>query len=905
MVWVQRFWLRLQTLFRRNRNAQRLDDELQFHLDHQIDENVAAGMSPKEARYAAMHTFGNTTFLKEETRDTWGWTWLEHLAQDLRYAARILRKSPAFTSVAVLTLALGIGANTAIFTLVNAVMLQAIPVRHPEELVVLQKSARALPENIIDISDYGDCRGCSFSSVMYRQLQARNDLFSGVLAMAGPEALDLSGNGPASNVRSELVSGNYFEVLGISAAIGRTLEPSDDRLGAGPVAVLSYPYWQGVFGGAPNIIGKTVRLNGLLFTIVGVIDPRFTRLTPGKSQDLWVPLSSAGALRPTWTGLDEAGNWWLTLVARLKPEWSVAQAQNAVSLIYRNHVLYGAKPFFKEQDDPRVVLLPVQKGLVGIRRFYAQPLLILTAAVGIVLLVACANIAGLQLARAAAREKEMAVRLALGAGRKRIVRQLLTESLLLSGAGAALGILFANWGAEALASFISSNADSPIVINAQPDAPVLAFTAGIALFTGILFGLAPAFPGCRINVAPALKENAATSVALRSPGRRFGLGSSLVIAQVGLSVVVLISAGLLVRTLGNLRSVDPGFDTRNLLLFGIDPRQAHYKGDKIQTLYAELHKRLASIPGVISSTYSKIPFLRSVAWTGHVHIDGQSEKPAPEINMLAAGPDFFETMRIPILAGRTFSAFDLQSDRRVAIVNQHFARRFLQGGNPVGVHFATGGDENQVQREIIGVVADAKYDDLRKPVEATVYIPFQEGEAFFALRTSTRPEALIPTVRRVVAGLDDNLPLFDVRTQTEVIDHLLFNERLVARLSALFGVLAFVLACMGLYGLLSYEVARRTREIGIRTAMGAQQGDVLRLVVGQGIALAAVGAVAGIAGAFGLTRYLQSLLYGVRPTDPVTFIGVCLLLAMVSLAACYIPARRAMRVDPMVALRYE
>ncbi|HEX2664005.1 MAG TPA: ABC transporter permease [Candidatus Acidoferrum sp.] len=517
MMWAQRFWLRLQALFRRDRNAQRLDDEIQFHLEQQIAENLVAGISLQEARDAAMRAFGNPTFLKEETRDAWGWTWLEHLAQDLRYAARILRKSPAFTSVAVLTLALGIGANTAIFTLVNAVMLQSIPVRHPEELVVLQQSARALPENIYDISGYGDCRGCSFSSVTYRELQARNDLFSGVLAMAGPEGLDLSGNGSASIVWSEFVSGNYFEVLGISAAMGRTLEPSDDQLGAGPVAVLSYPYWQSVFGGAPNIIGKTIRLNGLLFTIAGVIDPRFTRLTPGKSQDLWLPLSSADVLRPNLTGgpRNEAGSWWLTLVARLKPEWSVAQAQAAVNLVYRNDVLYGAKPFFKEQDDPRVVLLPVQKGLVGIRRSYAQPLFILTAAVGIVLLIACANIAGLLLARATTREKEMAVKLALGAGPKRIVRQLLTESVLLSGAGAALGILFANWGAEALASFISSNSDSPIVINARPDAMVLVSTAGVALLTGILFGLAPAFRGYRINVAPALKENATTSVALR------------------------------------------------------------------------------------------------------------------------------------------------------------------------------------------------------------------------------------------------------------------------------------------------------------------------------------------------------------------------------------------------------
>lgn len=398
-----------------------------------------------------------------------------------------------------------------------------------------------------------------------------------------------------------------------------------------------------------------------------------------------------------------------------------------MSLIYRNDVLYGAKPFFKEHDDPRVALLPVQKGLVGIRRLYARPLLILTVAVGIVLLVACANVAGMLLARATAREREMAVRLALGAGGKRIVRQLLTESVLLSGAGAALGILFAYWGADALASFISNNADSPIVINAQPDAVVLAFTAAVALLTGILFGLAPAFRGSRINVAPALKENARTSEAANATGRRFGLGSSLVIAQVALSIVVLISAGLLVRTLGNLRSVDPGFDTHNILLFGLNPKQAGYKPDKIRTLYAELHKRLASIPGVISSSYSTVPFLSSGLWTQRLYIEGQSEKSAPEVNMLSVGPDFFQTMRLPLVAGGTFSASNLQSGQSLAIVNQHFVQRFLPGRNPIGAHFATGGDEDQVEHEIIGVVADAKYDDLRKPVEATVYIPFKRA----------------------------------------------------------------------------------------------------------------------------------------------------------------------------------
>jgi predicted permease len=908
----------LRSLFRKEQVNRELDEELGAYLEMAAAEKMKNGLSRKDALRAVRLEQGSVEVTKEVVRSA-GWeSFVETCWSDLRFAARMLRKSPGFNATAVLTLALGIGANTSIFSLLNAVMLQSIPVRHPEQLAVLRWSVRELPEESnIGTSSYGDClwvpgvhQSCSFSYPMYEAILARTNVFSSVLAMAGAGQLDLSGNGPASLVGGELVSGNYFDTLGVSSALGRTLAPSDDQPGATPVIVLSYAYWQRAFGSAPDAVGKTIRLNGAPFTIVGVIDPGFTRLTPGKSHDLWVPLSQAGSLKPGWNDqrrtIEDATNWWLAIVGRLKPGVSMAQAHAATSLVFRNEVLHGAKPLLKEIDEPQLALLPAQKGLVGFRQFYDKPIYILTVAVGIVLLIACANIAALLLARATAREKEMAVRLALGAGRARIIRQLLTESLLLSSAGAALGIVLADWSAQALAAFISNNAYSTLFIDTRPDARILAFTLGIALLTGILFGIAPAFRGSRINVAPALKESAASSDATKVAGRHFGLGSALIVAQVALSVVVLTGAGLLVRTLANLRNIDPGFDTHNVLLFGINPKLTGYSNDRILTLYSELQTRLASIPGVISASYSSDTLLSAGLWTSGVHIQGQSEKTTVETNMLAVGPSFFETMRLPLLNGRTFAALDLRSTPAVAIVNQTFVRRFLEGRNPIGLYLGgTTPSGNKVEREIVGVVADAKYDDLRKPLEPTAYIPLQEGEAYFALRTSTKSEAMIPEVRRIVGALDDNLPLFGMRTQTETIDRLLFNERLVAQLSSLFGGLALILACVGLYGLLSYEVARRTREIGIRTALGAQRREIFRLVLFQGLTLAMVGALVGIGAAIGVTRYLGSLLYGIGATDPATFVIIAFLLIAVALVACYIPSRRATRVDPLVALRYE
>jgi len=907
----------LRSLVRRNKVNRELGEELSAYFETAAVEKMKLGMSRKEALRAVRLEQGTPELTREVVRSGSWESVVENCLRDLRFAARMLRKSPGFTIVAVLTLALGIGANASIFSVLNAVMLKTIPVSRPEQLVILRWSAHSQPQNL-GTSSYGDClwvpgaiQSCSFSSPMYKALLGHTETFSSVLAMAGAGQLNLSGNGPTGMVDGEVVSGNYFETLGVSSALGRTIQPSDDRPGAPPVVVLSYGYWQRAFGGASDVIDRAVRLNGSPFTIAGVIDPQFTRLTPGKSHDLWIPLSQEASIRPSWSDqsryLDEPTNWWLAIIGRLNPEVSLARAQAATNLVFRNELLHGVNPLFKEADDPHVALLPAQKGLVGIRQYYDQPIYILTAAVGIVLLIVCANLAALLLARATAREKEMAVRLALGAGKGQIIQQLLTESLLLSLAGAALGILFADWSAQALAALISRNAYSRLFIDTRPDARVLAFAVVVTLLTGILFGLAPAFRGSRIKVGQALKDSSGgpTGTA-KALGRRIGLGSCLVVAQVALSVVVLVGAGLLVRTLTNLRKVNPGFDTRNLLLFGINPTLAAYNVQRSQTLYFELQARLTSVPGVISASYSSDTLLSNGLWTSGVHIEGQAKDSTVQTNMLAVGAEFFETMRLPLVGGRTFSNSDLQSGRAVAVVNRTFAQRFLGGKNPVGVHLAsTTSSGKDVEREIVGMVGDAKYDDLRKGVEPTAYVPLQEGAAHFAIRTSIQAEALIPAVRRVVASFDDNLPLFDVRTQTETIDRLLFNERLVAQLSSIFGALALIFACIGLYGLLSYQVGRRTREMGIRAALGAQRREIFRLVLGQGLTLTMFGAIVGITAAIGMTRYLASLLYGVAATDPATFVTIASTVLAVALLASYVPARRAMRVDPIVALRYE
>ena len=935
-----REWMRRAAgVFRKRKRDAELEEELASHLEMLVEENEERGMTPREARRAARIALGGGEQVKEAVREQRGLPWLESLIADIRFGLRMLRKSLGFTCVAILTLALGIGANTAIFSLIDALLLRALPVSNPQELVFLQWSAHK-PPNFHSSSSYGDCfnRGsgdnptaCSFSLPFFNELRNRSGIFASLTASGGGMQLDLSGNGQASMVQSLIVSGNYFDTLGVRPAMGRLLEASDDEPNATPVTVLSYGYWQKAFGGSPSAIGRTINLNGVSTSIVGVAEQRFTGLTPGHHFDLWVPLSLRPRINLSWKPeQDDDGSVWMVIIARLNPDVPRKKAEAAVSLLFRNEMLHGAKPLSAESDAPRITLVSAQTGLRGARGAYTTPLFVLMAAVGIVLLVASANIAGLLLARSTARQKEMAVRLALGARRGRMMRQLLTESILLSIFGGALGLLVALGAARAITAFVDTGSSQPLGFEAALDARVLLFTAAVALLSGVLFGLAPAMRGTRVDLTPALKGG--TGFVGRSRNRWLNTGNLLVVGQVGLTMIVLVGAALVVRTLQNLRDVDPGFDTSNILHFEINPILIGYRGGKLAGFYRDLQSRLSAIPGVTSVSFSNNVLLSGSLWTTDFHLPGTPDKASVGSDYLEVGPGYFETMKIPLLEGRGFlpedytaSAYEKSvtptpansgsatgasaapaSQAAVPVmVNETFVRRYLKNANPLGQHFAYSNPRpDDPGFVIIGVAGDTKYSGLRREINPVTFAPVTSG-GVFEIRTAAKPTSIIPAVRSIVNQLDSNLPIANVMTESESVDRLLFEERLIARFSSFFGVLALVLACIGLYGLLSYEVTRRTREIGIRMALGAGRRNVLSNVVGQGLALAAAGVAVGVAASFAVTRFLGSILFGVHPGDPVTLVLVTAILLIVAIIACLIPARRAMRVDPMVALRHE
>jgi predicted permease len=797
-------------------------------------------------------------------------------------------------------------------------------------LVLFRWRARRSPQNKSYFS-FGDCvgshaSGCNFPLPVFEKVQSETNLFSGVVAFAGPFQLEFSGNGLPTIAQGELVSGDYFSTLGVRPALGRLIGPADDVPTASPVTVLSYAYWQRAYGGSKSAIGGTIVLSGVPFTIVGVASRKFTGLSPGKTQDVWLPIAASQRLSVGFWGMPlknirSIRLWWVVLVGKLKPGISLARAQAAASVVFYNEVMnLGGKPIFRPQDDPGITLMPAVQGLTGMRGLFAKPLFILMSVVGIILLIACANVAGLLLVRGRSRKKEMAVRLAIGASRTRIARQLLTESVLLFVLGGLLGVFFAYWTVHALAPLMWGHLGVPISFAITPDLRVLAFAVSVTLLTGIVFGLGPALGGTRLNLTPALKENGSTYPNSTGPALwRLRLGDVLVVAQVGLCLMVLAGAGLLVRTLQKLRDTDPGFDTRNLLVFGIDPTSLGYKDPQIRNLYQEMRARLGALPGVTSVSYSSFPMLDGWSSNASVYIEGRSRK-ATTVDFVSPGPDFFHTLRLPLLEGRAFTAEDFQQalganeaeSKNLAgpstpvLVNRLFAREFFANQNPVGKRMWEEESKKHAW-EIVGVVGDAKITDLRQAIDPTVYVPNIGGAVYFALRVSRNPSALIPAVLEAVNRINSHLPLFDIRTQSQEINDTLDQGSfmLVVRLSSVFGLLGLLLASVGLYGLLSYEVGRRRREIGIRMALGAQKGDVFRMVIAQGLKLALVGVAIGIAGVLAMMRFLSSLLYGVKPADPATFAVVSLVLTSAALMACYMPARRGAEVDPMAALRNE
>jgi macrolide transport system ATP-binding/permease protein len=943
---------KLSNLFRNNRAEEELAREVASHLTLLADDFERRGMSSEEARLAAKRAYGGVEQAKQAHRDERSLLWIEQTIQDLRYALRMLARSPGFATVAILTLALGIGANSAIFSVINAVMLRALPAEDPQRLVIFSWSSHHEPK-LRGHSSYGDCDGnegtndCSFSVPFYEALRSHTSTFSGVAAFAGPMEVDFSGNGPAIIARGEYVSGDYFTTVGAKTIVGRPLGLADNAPSASPAIVLDYGYWQRTFGADPTAVGRAVRLNNMDVAIVGVAAPGFASLTPGKSQDFFMPLSLAKRIRGERWGtedrLSDPATWWVVLAGRVKPGVSIEQAQAEAGTLFQAEALHAAKPMFSQGDAPALRLLPAREALNGESSQIAAMLELIMTAVGFVLLIACANVAGLILARSANRQKELAVRQALGAGRARIVRQLLTESLLLATTGGALGILVAIWGVQALTRLISSGLDRPFPFVITPDWRVLAFTCGLTLATGILCGLAPSFRSVRADLTPSLRENA-SSVSGRASqvGLRFRPGDALVVAQVALSVVVLVGAGLLVRTLHKLQTLDPGFDTQNVLLFGINPSLAGYKDRQTVELYRQLQERFEALPGVVSASYSEDALLSGSWSASDVHLDGAPPKSNANTATLRVGLDFFRTMHIPVLAGRVFTPADFASAEATnavvkaaeqaaasdspvkaakptdesqpapepVLINKAFARKYFPNQNPVGLHIGNRqGDEPATGPQpgylIVGIAGDTKYSRLRRDIMPTMFLPLVGNSAHFELRASGDPAALVKQVRAIVAQADNNLPLSDVRTQSQQIEQALYQERLMSRLSSFFACLALILACIGLYGLLSYEVARRTRELGIRMALGAQRRELMRLVVRRGLLLALAGAVIGTGAAMAVTRLMSAMLYNVRPYDPATFAGGCMLLVLVALVACSIPARRAMCIDPMVALRDE
>ncbi|HKF51673.1 MAG TPA: ABC transporter permease [Candidatus Acidoferrales bacterium] len=835
------------------------------------------------------------------------------LLQDIRYGLRMLLKSPGFTVIAILTLALGIGANTAIFSFTDQVLLRTLPVPNPQQLVVLRSPGPSPGRTSSDMTDGAQ----AFSYPMYKDLRDQNTVFSGLLACFSVDA-NVSGHGTTQSATGQLVSGNYFQVLGVQPALGRVFDASDETApGANPVAVLSYGYWTRRFGADPAILNQTLTVNGTALTVVAVARKGFDGVQVGSLPAIFVPMTMLTQMAPT-SGLDlgQRTDHFVAIMGRLKPGVSRAQAQASLQPIYAPLLKEDAKLLKLSAASPRTKQflarpLELTDGAGGrqvVQPGAEEPLLVLLGMVALVLLIACANLASLLVARGEARQREIAVRLAMGAARARLVRQLLTESLMLGIAGGAAGIAFASWCLNTMVGAIPQDAGMT-GLTATLDPRVLWFAALVTIVTSVLFGLAPALRATRVNLQSTLKDQGSSVSEGRSNIR---LRKILITAQVALTAVLLVGAGLLARTLMNLEHANLGVRTENVLQFSVEP---DLNGDKpLQTLALgqQARQTIAALPGVRSVTISEEEAFANDDNSSNITPEGYTVRPDENTNVFWAyiSPNYFSTMGIPLVAGREFTDADTTTSQKVIIINQALARKFFGGRNPIGMHIAHGaGSSVHPNMEIVGVVADSKWDGPRANIVPFMYQPYTQdaelGTLVFYVRTERDPAQMAATLRETMQRLDANLPINNMRTLTQQISDEMFNDKLVAVLSISVAALAALLAALGLYGVLAYVVARRTREIGIRIALGGQRGDILKMVLGQGAWLTAIGAAIGIVAALAATRLATSMLYGVSAYDPLTFVGVIVLLAIVSGAACYVPARRALRVDPIVALRYE
>ena len=901
-------WNRLLGAARRERESAELDEEIRFHREMLERDAARAGLSATDARYAAQRRFGNRTYITEESGDMWRIQPVETIAQDVKYALRFLRRSPVFTIVAVLSLGLGIGANSAVFTLINAVIVRTLPVHEPDRLVLLEPARGT------------DNRQQVFPHPYFRALDSANTVLDGMFAVSREASVSIDqGNGaePLPNAAA-LVSGKYFSTLGIRPAMGRLLGPQDDVTRKGhPVVVVSHELWRRSFGGRDDIVGRSIRVNGVPMTIVGVAPEGFHGVQVGEKTDLYLPLLMANvAHRSTEASvLDERGDWWLYVMGRLKPGVTPEQASAELSMLFKRDLL-AHPPVSRsnvkgmaELQQARVALSDASAGLAGLRRRFAKPLVVLASMAAVVLLVACINLASLLSARAAARRKEIAIRLSMGAARRRLLRQLLTESLLLSAAGSLVGVFFAYVGAQSLVA-IASRGRAPLWITLSPDWRVIGFTAVVAIGTAILFGIVPALQATKLDLAPSLRSGAAA-------GRGRGtirLGKMLIATQVALSVLLVFGGSLFARSLQRLYATEVGFDHRNVVTFRMDPRRVGYRGAALGAFYSTVVTRAAALPGVQAATMSShIPFTGAQSGFGG-RVDGYTPPPdeMADITRVITSDNYFSVMGIPLRQGRFLTAGDAQGGGgpRFVVVNESFVKHYVPSNQPLGKRMYYGNADRE-GATIVGVVADAKFKTFREPAPPIAFWTFASDTTFrgpsqtLFVRVDPNVPGVVASVQKLIASIDRNVEVLGVRELDAQIDSSVANERIVAILSGFFGGFALILAMIGLYGLMSYAVTSRNREIGIRIALGAAADRVARSVLLEALSLVAIGLVIGVPIAIAASRVGQALLYGVSAGDVPTMLITMAMLAFVAMIAACIPALRAARIDPAGMLRNE
>ena len=894
------WWTRL---LRRSRLESQLDAELRDHIDRQVAANVAAGMSEPDARRRAQIEFGGVEQVKELCRDVRGTRWIEEFAQDVRYGCRILRKSPAFTLAAVASLALGIGANTAIFSLIDAVILRSLAVREPEHLVeLLTHPGTGEPFNAF-----------SYPALVHFRDHART--VEGIIASHSSRFLAALDGAESQLGAGQYVTGNFFSLLGVPALIGRTVQPSDDRPEAALVAVLSQGYWHRRFGADPLVIGRRITLGGVYaagvndhpFTIIGVAPGSFHGTLPGKEVDFWIPLAAEPLLSKR-TRLDSVGSKWLQLLARRKPGVPDEAVHAELQTLFQTAVVETELARVKDvrPDHPlrkwRLVVEPGHAGVSMMRQQYGDALLVLLAVSGLVLVIACVNVANLLLARATARRNEVGLRLSLGAARSRIVRQLLTESMLLASAGAALGVVLAYVGCQYLLTFFATSR-TPVALDVGPDLRVLAFTGVLAVATGLFFGLAPAW---RATMEAREASGIGTARVHGSRDRR-ALRGVLISGQVALSVIMLFCAGLFLRSLHNLRSIDTGFDSSAVLLISTDASRSRLTPEAQRTAHREILNKISGLPGVQAASLSEVTPIEGGGTMREVLLDGDrsaAPRRAPGVHLNWVSPDYFATLKTPVYAGRDFSWQDTVTSPKVAIINQTMARRYFPNENAIGRRVTL----DEVTHEIVAVAGDAKYLEIREPVPATLYFnAFQRANVSgqFAIRTAGRPTFVAATARDAIRATAPSITITSVRSLEEQVEASIVSERMLGLLSGFFAGLGLLLSAIGLYGVMAYSISRRTSEIGIRMALGAEPSWISGMVLREALRLTVGGILAGTVVALLLSRGLASLLFGLTPNDPLTIVSVATVMLATGLAAAYFPSRRAGRLDPTVALRAE